>query len=143
VTSGWLSTLGVQPILGRGFVPEDARPGHDDVVLLAHAYWRSRLAADPHIVGKTLVAKESAFTVIGVLPPNVLRYGGDFLKPLVPAEYPPGRDHRDLDVFARLKPGVTIGQARTQLETIGRRLEREYPATNKGRGFSVAPLDKY
>jgi putative ABC transport system permease protein len=95
------------------------------------------------IVGQTLTTNDGAFTVIGVLPPNVLRYGGDFLKPLVPAEYPPGRDHRDLDVFARLKPGVTMAQARTQLETIGRRLERDYPATNKGRGFSVAPLDKY
>jgi putative ABC transport system permease protein len=82
-------------------------------------------------------------TVAGVLPPNVLRYGGDFLSPLVPAEYPQGRGHRDLDVFARLKPGVTIAQARAQLETIGRRLEQDHPETNKGRGFRVAPLDKY
>ena len=143
VTSGWLSTLGVQPVLGRGFVPEDERPGHDHVVLLTHTYWRRRLASDPNIVGQTLTTNDGAFTVIGVLPPNVLRYGGDFLKPLVPAEYPPGRGHRDLDVFARLKPGVTIAQAKTQLETIGRRLEREYPATNTGRSFNVAPLDKY
>ena len=143
VTDGWLSTLGVQPILGRGFVLDDERPGHDHVVLLTHAYWRRRLASDPNIVGKTLTTKDGSFTVIGVLPPNVLRYGGDFLKPLVQAEYPMGRGERDLDVFARLKPGVTIAQARTQLETIGRRLEQEYPATNKGRSFSVAPLDKY
>jgi putative ABC transport system permease protein len=143
VTRGWLSTLGIQPILGRAFVADDERPGHDHVVLLTHAWWRHRFASDPNIVGKTLTSNDGAFTVIGVLPPNVLRYGGDFLVPLVPAEYPPGRGHRDLDVFARLKPGVTIAQARTQLETIARRLEQEYPATNKGRGFSVAPLDKY
>ena len=143
VTGAWLSTLGVQPMLGRGFVADDERPGHDHVVLLTHAYWRRRLASDPNIVGQTLTTTDGAFTVIGVLPPNVLRYGGDFLKPLVTNEYPPGRGHRDLDVFARLKPGVTIAQARAQLETIGRRLEREYPATNTGRGFSVAPLDKY
>ena len=143
VTSGWLSTLGVQPVLGRGFVLDDERPGNDRVVLLTQSYWRRHLASDPNIVGRTLRTNDGAFTVIGVLPPNVLRYGGDFLKPLVPAEYPPGRGHRDLDVFARLKPGVTLAQARTELETIARRLEREYPATNKGRRFSVAPLDKY
>ena len=143
VTRDWLSALGVQPLLGRRFVADDERPGHDDVVLLTHSYWRRHLASDPDIVGKRLTTKDRAFTVIGVLPPNVLRYGGDFLIPLVPSAYPPGRGHRDLDVFARLKRGVTIAQARTQLETIGRRLEREYPATNKGRGFSVAPLDKY
>jgi putative ABC transport system permease protein len=143
VTGGWLSTLGVQPILGRGFLPEDEQPGRDHVVLLTHACWRHRLSSDPNVVGRTLTTNAGAFTVIGVLPPNVLRYGCDFLKPLVPAEYPPGRGDRDLDVFARLKPGVTIAQARTQLETIGRRLERDYPATNKGRGFSVAPLGKY
>jgi putative ABC transport system permease protein len=143
VTGSWLSTLGVQPILGRGFGPDDERPGHDHVVLLTHAFWRNRLASDPNIVGRTLTTKNSAYTVIGVLPPNVLRYGVDFLMPLVPADYPPGRGHRDLDVFARLKPGVTIAQARTQLETIARRLEQEYPATNNGRRFSVVPLDKY
>src|SRR3954468_23393352 len=50
VTSGWLSTLGVQPILGRGFVAEDERPGRDHVVILTHAFWRNRLASDPNIV---------------------------------------------------------------------------------------------
>ena len=143
VTSGWLSTLGVQPILGREFVLDDERPGNDDVVILTHSYWRRHLASDPAIVGGTLTTNDGVFTVIGVLPPNVLRYGGDFLKPLVPAGYPPGRGHRDLDVFARLKPGVALAQARAELDTIAHRLERDYPATNKGRRFSVAPLDKY
>jgi predicted permease len=143
VTSTWLSTLGVQPALGRGFVPDDERSGNDHVVLLTHSYWRRHLASDPSIVGRTLSTNDGVFTIIGVLPSNVLRYGGDFLTPLVPAEYPPGRGHRDLDVFARLKPGVTLAQARAELDTIARRLERDYPATNKGRRFNVAPLDKY
>ena len=143
VTSEWLSTLGVQPLVGRGFVLDDERPGNDRVVLLTQSYWRRHLASDPNVVGRTLGTNDGTFTVIGVLPPNVLRYGGDFLKPLVPAEYPQGRGHRDLDVFARLKPGATLAQARTELETIARRLERDYPATNKGHRFSVSPLDKY
>jgi putative ABC transport system permease protein len=143
VTTAWLSTLGAQPILGRGFVPDDEQPGRDRVVIVTHAFWRQRLGSDPNIVGRTLAADDGAVTVIGVLPPNVLRYGGDYLTPLKPSEYPQGRNHRDLDVFARLKPGVTIAQARAQLETIGRRLEGAYPETNKARGFSVAPLGKY
>jgi len=77
------------------------------------------------------------------LPPNVLRYSADFLKPLVPAEYPANRGHRDLDVFARLRPGVTLAQAQAEVTTIAARLQREYPATNKDRGFSLVPLDKY
>jgi putative ABC transport system permease protein len=143
VTTAWLSTLGVQPLLGRGFVPDDEQPGRDPVVIVTHAFWRARLGSDPGIVGRTLPTDDGAVTVIGVLPPNVLRYGGDYLAPLKPSEYPQRRNHRDLDVFARLKPGVTIAQARAQLETIGRRLEGAYPETNNARGFSVAPLGKY
>jgi putative ABC transport system permease protein len=143
VTAGWLSTLGVRPALGRGFVAEDERPGQDHVVILTDACWRRHFSSERDIVGKTLTTKDGAFTVIGVLPPNVLRYGGDFLRPLVAADYPQGRGDRDLDVFARLKPGVTIAQARAQLDAIGRRLEREYPVTNKGRGFSAEPLARY
>jgi predicted permease len=143
VTAGWLSTLGVRPVLGRGFVADDEQPGRDHVVILTEACWRRLFSSERDIIGKTLTTKDGAFTVIGVLPPNVLRYGGDFLRPLVAADYPQGRGDRDLDVFARLKPGVTIAQARTQLETIGRRLAHEYPATNKSRGFSAAPLARY
>ncbi len=143
VTSAWLSTLGVRPILGRAFGAEDERPGHDRVVLITESFWRHRLGADAHVIGKTLDAKDGAYTIIGVLPQNVLRYSGDFLTPLLPAAYPQGRGDRDLDIFARLKPGVTIGQARAQLEAIGRRLEQQYPATNRGRRFNVAALDKY
>jgi putative ABC transport system permease protein len=143
VTVDWLTTLGVQPILGRGFLPEESQPGRDRVMVLSHSYWRRRFASDPHVVGKKLAIDRSPFTVIGVLPPNVLRYSADFLRPLVPAEYPQGRGERDLDVFARLKPGVTQEQARADLEAIARRLERDYPETNKGFGFRVRPLGKY
>jgi putative ABC transport system permease protein len=143
VTGAWLATLGVQPILGRTFVPSDEVAGNDHVVVLTHSYWTHRFAADPNILGRTMVSRQNTYTIVGVLPPNVLRYGNDFLKPLVAAEYSHDRGHRDLDVFARLKNGVTIAQAQTQLQTIARRLEREYPATNQGRAFSVAPLGKY
>ncbi len=143
VTAGWLSTLGVTPALGRAFLPEEAQPGRDRVVLLTDDYWRRRFAADPHVVGTSLSIDGRSFTVIGVLPPNVLRYAADFLRPLVPAEYPSERGHRDLDVFARLRRGVTLTQAQADLATIARRLEREYPGTNTGRRLTAIPLGKY
>jgi putative ABC transport system permease protein len=143
VTSGWLPTLGVQPILGRGFLPEEFEPGRDRVAVLSHSYWQRHLGADPNVLGLTLTIDDKPFTVVGVLPPNVLRYGADFLKPLVAADYPRARSHRDLDVFARLEHGITLEQARAGLDVLGRRLAREYPATNANREFSLEPLGKY
>jgi len=143
VTPEWLPTLGVQPILGRGFLTEETERGRDHVAILTHAYWRRRFGSDQHVVGKAVSVDGQPFTIVGVLPPNVLRYGADFLKPFVPADYPDDRGHRDLDVFARLRPGVTLAQAQTEIDTIGRRLQSDYPATNKDRGFSLIPLDKY
>jgi putative ABC transport system permease protein len=143
VTTSWLSTLGVRPILGRDFLVEESQPGRDRVVILGNAYWRRRFASDPDVTGRTIVVDGAPFTIIGVLPPNILRYSADFLKPLVPDAYPQARDHRDLDVFARLKPGVRLGQARTVVETMARRLEREFPAAGGNRHFTVVPLGNY
>jgi putative ABC transport system permease protein len=143
VTIDWLPTLGVQPILGRGFLPGEDEPGRDRVVILSYAFWQRQFGADPHIVGTMIGNGEVTCTVIGVLPPNVLRYGAELLRPLVPASYPRERSHHDLDVFARLKPGVTLAQAQAALDVIGARLARDYPESNLGRGFRVAPLGKY
>jgi putative ABC transport system permease protein len=143
VTTSWLSTLGVRPVLGRAFLPEEAVPGRNGVTIITAEFWRRGFGADPSIVGRTLLVDGAPHTIIGVLPPNVLRYEADVLMPLTPAAYPVQRDHRDLDVFARLRPGVTIAQARVELDGIARRLEAAYPATNKDRHFSVIPLDKY
>jgi putative ABC transport system permease protein len=143
VTSGWLTTLGVRPMFGRAFLRDDEQPERDRVMILTHAYWRRRFNSDPAIVGKALAVGRDHVTVVGVLPPNVLRYGADILVPLVPADYPPGRDHRDLDAFARLRPGVSLGQAQAELDTISRRLAAEYPATNTSHRFILVPLEKY
>ncbi len=142
VTTEWLATLGVQPLLGRGFLPEEAQPGRDGVVILTHSYWRRAFASDPSIIGQVMTIDRQPCTIVGVLPPNVLRYSSDFLKPLVLAHYPTERGHRDLDVFARLRPNVTLAQAQAEVDTIAARLELEHPETNKGRRLTVVPLDK-
>jgi putative ABC transport system permease protein len=143
VTTSWLQTLGVQPILGRSFLAEEGQPGRNRVLILTAAYWRREFGADPHVAGRTVTVNGAAHTIVGVLPPNVLRYEADILVPLVPAEYPIERNHRDLDVFARLRPGVTLAQARANVDAISRALALEYPATNGQRGMAVVPLDKY
>jgi putative ABC transport system permease protein len=143
VTEQWLSTLGVRPVLGRGFLPEEFRAGRDDVVILTDAYWHRRFGADRNVVGRSLAVDGRGATILGVLPPNVLRYGADFLKPLVPAAYPSGRDHRDLDVFARLRPGVTLAAAQAELDVLGREIEAASQSANVNHRFRVIPLEKY
>ena len=142
VTGGWLEGLGVQPIVGRAFAPNESTRGNDRVVLLTYSCWQHRFAGDRSVVGRTLPGEDGPYTVIGVLPPNVLRYANDFLKPLVESTYSHDRGYHDLDVFGRLKPGVSIAQARAQLDAIASRLQRQYPDTNRNLRFNVAPLDK-
>ena len=135
VTAAWLDTLGVKPLLGRGFLTDDFVAGNGKVALLAHHFWVRRFGSDPATVGHTIVVDEEPITIIGVLPPNVLRFGADVVRPLIAAEYPQARSHRDLDVVARLKPGVPIARAQAALDTVSRRLARDYPTTNARHGF--------
>ena len=117
--------------------------GRHHVVLLTYSYWQHHFASDPGIVGRTLVGEDGLTRSIGVLPANVLRYRNDFLKPLVESAYSHDRGYHDLDVFGRLKPGVTLAQARARLDAHRQHdCRREYPATNKNLWFNVAPLDK-
>lgn len=73
-------------------------------MILTHVYWQRRFAADPAVIGRTLRIDGRRCTIVGVLPPSVLRYGADFLRPLVVGTYPPSREYRNLDVLARLRP---------------------------------------
>ena len=142
ITSEWLSTLGVRPALGRGFLRDEFLASKDDVVILTHVYWQRRFAADPGVLGRALRIDGRPCTVVGVLPPNVLRYGADFLRPLVVGTYPSSREYRNLDVVARLRPEATIASAQAALDVLGRQLDLAYSSPNANHQFSVAPLDK-
>ena len=142
VTPGWLATLGVQPAVGRGFLPDEGQPGRDGVIILTHEYWARGFQSDPAVVGQTLEIDGQPSAIVGVLPANVLRYGADFLKPLVAAEYRSDPLHRDLDVVARLRPGVTVSAAQAEVDVIAGQLARGYPPFS-GRRLGVVPLDKY
>jgi putative ABC transport system permease protein len=143
ITADLFPLLGVEPLHGRTFLPEEDGPGDRGfVVILSHGLWQRRFGGDPNIVGKTVTLNTRILTVVGVMPPG-------FQFPTADAEIwaPLGLDPADpgnrgmhfLDVVARLKPGVTIEQAQAEMDAIAGRLEQQYPV-NIGHGVNLFPL---
>ena len=146
VTAGFFPTLNVQPALGRMFRPEEDVPNAATVVILSDGFWRRRFGADPSIVGQTISVNAAPATVIGVLPAS---YRHLEVYPERPAEVftlygfdpaNPNRGGHFIRGVARLKDGVTIEQARAELETIAARLETQYPTSNTNQGVLVTSL---
>jgi predicted permease len=139
VSGNYFEVMGVKPILGRGFLPEeDQTQNTHPVVVISHALWQSRFNADPAIVGKTIYLNGVAFTVIGVAPETF--YGSQFTvrqsfwAPMMMsskfgmgAEWETNRDWRNIFVYGRLKPGVTMAQAEAELNLIADGLAKQYP----------------
>src|SRR5262249_31640626 len=128
VTATWLPTICVQPLFGRNFRIEEQAPGQDAVVLLSYECWNKRLAADPHIVGRQIVLNRRPVTVIGVLPPSLGPYFHE-LEVFAPLDLDSYSGQGNLragktrvEIFARLKRGTTLAQARTEMEVIANRL---------------------
>jgi putative ABC transport system permease protein len=150
VSSNFLPMLGVAPMLGRNFQPEEERPNAGNVVLLSHGFWQRRLAGDPSAIGQALTLDDRRLTIIGVMPPSFDGAGSAGLTrnaarelwlPLTLVEAGPSRSANFFDVFARLKPGATLAVAQTEIDVIMQRLEKEFPETNAGRGGKVVPLN--
>jgi putative ABC transport system permease protein len=151
VSGNLFSAMGVEPDLGRGFLPEeDQVPGRDAVVVLGHDFWQTQLGADRSIIGKKVRLNGIEFTVIGVAP---ARFTGmdhllrpSFFVPLMMAQRLDAnptrnliekRDDRSLDMKGRLKTGVSLAQAQAELVTIAKGLENAYPTTNKSQSVAV------
>jgi putative ABC transport system permease protein len=134
VTAGLLPLLGVQPVVGRLFLPEEDRPGRSDTALLSYGLWR-RLGADRAIAGKSIRLNDKTYTVIGVLPAGfrVLMSPADVWIPLGldPADARTAHS-RFLMSIARMRPGVSLQQVRAELNTIGDRQEQADPQFNRG-----------
>src|SRR5215212_8556503 len=135
--------LGVEPLLGRGLLPEDDRPGAGRVAVLSHGLWQRRFGADPKVVGRSLELNGQSFEVVGVMPP-----GFQFPSPedelWVPIAFTQqeaaSRGRHYLEVVARLKPGVSVEQAQAEMSTIAARLQQQYPEQNADLGAAVVPL---
>ena len=145
VTANFLTTIGVQPLLGRGFAPDEDQPGKSAVVLLTNTYWKHRFGGDPKVIGRTLRVGVDNLTVIGILPDfdptNQSWRGADFVMPVTLwPNFPTLRDAKWFDIIARLKPGVSMGAAQAELSTLAARIDHDYPADNGLDGFRVTHL---
>ncbi|HEY0133833.1 MAG TPA: ABC transporter permease, partial [Nannocystis sp.] len=124
VSHSVLPVLGVEPMLGRNFLPEEDAPRGRKAVILTHGFWQRRFAGDPSIVDRSITMSGDEWTVVGVMPPEFRFYGtSDILIPLgIRADDPNFKSrgsHPGLNVVGRLKPGVTIAQARADLRGVG------------------------
>ncbi len=141
-TAGFLDTAGVTPVMGRAFLPEEERAG-DRVVMLSYGLWQ-RLGADRSLPGKTIQLYRQAYTVAGIMPPGFnFPYDADVWL-LVPASQlrPGDRGTHSLRVLGRLKPGVSVAQAQSELDTIAARLKQAYPERNPVIGVTIVPLQE-
>ena len=146
VTASFFDVLGTRPMLGRTFVQDEETAGRDRVVVLSHGLWTRRYGADAAIVGRTIQIDGQAFSVIGVMPASfVLEYGGR-RELWVPVGWTEGDQDRTSNSFvalARLKPGVSLAQAASEMDTLGRALSAEYPKENPKQTVTVEPLNDY
>jgi len=152
VSSNYFPALGVRPILGRAFEPnEDVGRGAHPVTVISYQLWKERFAGDPQIIGKTQRMNGVLHTIIGVAPEGF--YGtfvGWAMKFWVPASmedtFEAGgykledRGERWIEAYGRLKPGVSLEQAQQEVSAVAKRLETDYPATNRGHGVKLWPL---
>ncbi len=148
VTEGFFDALGVEPVVGRTFLAEEYVPDAPPVVLLSHEVWQQRYGSDPDIVGRRIEIDFTPVTVVGVLPPG-LEYPGEAglwtPKTFQVSEAYDERTERAasyMQAIARLKPGVTLEQARRDMERAAAALAAEYPETNAETGAQVVPIEK-
>ena len=142
VTSDLFSTMGIQPLLGRGLSAADER-GKRPVALIAESLWRRKFAADPAIVGRALRLETESFTVIGVVPSRqAFPEWADVWIPFswIESELLTTRKYHPLEVIARLKPGASVAQAQTEMRSMAGRLAAEHRDTNGTVGAYVIPL---
>lgn len=141
-TSGFFSTLGVQPMLGRVFLPEEDQPGRSNVVVLSHRFWQEHFGSNPGIVGHDIKMDGQSYLVAGVMPANF--QFPDFAQMWTPMAWTDKEkavrgEHHSV-VIARLKRGTDLKQAQAEMNTISTRLEQQYPEDDKGWGAVVVPL---
>lgn len=155
VTASLLSLVGVQPLKGRLFLPEEDQPQASRVLILSHHLWGRSFGANPNMVGQPVALNGDSYTVVGIMPPDFKfppafsatvassQYAmpkADLWVPLIPEELLLGRDIRTLFMIGRLKPEVTAPVAQAEMNVIASRLQKEYPAIDADMQVDVVPL---
>jgi putative ABC transport system permease protein len=152
VSANYFDLFGIQPLLGRTFLPDDDKLGAPPVLLLSYEYWKNNFGSDPEIVGKTFEMNDKVHTVVGVLPP-VPQYPNENDVYMSTSACPfrsskmhlEDRDMRMMKIFGRLKPGVTVAQASADAATIAAGLKVAYPKSypeNAGFTSAATPLQQ-
>jgi putative ABC transport system permease protein len=142
VSPNLLQTLGVNPMAGRTFAPEDSTPGRNNVVIISHGLWQRRYGQNPNLVGQTLKLDSQNYRVIGVMPPE-FRFPNSEVEmwaPLSLTTDSSSRSRRWLKVIGRLKTGVSADQARREIEAIASGLAEQFPAAHAGWSAGLTPL---
>jgi putative ABC transport system permease protein len=148
VSYNFFDVLGVVPAVGRSFRSDEDRAGAPRVTVLSHGLWQRRFGGDRKIVGKSVALNGESYTVVGVLPQDY-RFGTqtDVFVPVGLNEdgenMRPRDNHPGIYAVARLKDGVTFGQAQEEMKTIAAQLAEEYPKENAGNSVSLTPLSEY
>jgi putative ABC transport system permease protein len=145
VTSNFFGLLGVRAALGRTFLPEDESTSANKVVMLSHGIWQKRYGGESSVIGRQILLNDEKYTVVGVMPATFQFLGG-FIGFWTPLRYGPemwaNRDGHYLNVVARLKPGTSVDEAQADIQTITRRIARDFPVESYGGklGALVLPL---
>jgi putative ABC transport system permease protein len=150
VTAEFFTLFGQKPLLGRVFLPGDGKRGAPPVVVLSEDLWRGSFGADPNIIGTSIDLDKRSFTVVGVVPatfrfPQLTRSEQLWIPLVQDPLFSPWMEKRGLhllQVTVRLKPGVSMGQAKAELDALSARLAREFPAENSGWTFHLTPLQQ-
>ena len=145
VTANLFDLLGVKPELGRAFSGAEDNPGAPPVALISHSLWERRFSSSPGVLSQTITLDNQNYSIIGVMPPQfeILQQAADVFLPFEPwaRTLPDDRSwHPGILPIARLKPGVSVEQARSEIAVIAKRLEQQYPATNTNVSSLIDPM---
>lgn len=148
-TPNLFELLGVDAALGRTFSPADLEEGREDVTVISHGLWRRRFGASPEVIGRVISLNGTPVTIVGVMPPDFQWFiqensltgkPADLWRPLPFSEEMRVWRGRYLSAVARLAPGVSLPEARAEMDALAERIERQHPESNKGWGATVLPL---
>jgi len=127
VTDNTFQFLGVPPLLGRGIVPGDGKPGAPRVFVLGYKVWISRFGLDPNIVGQTFLLNDRPTTLVGIMPKRFAFWGGDIWMPVTVDPAEPGADRSNFVLYGHLRPGLEVRAAEADLDGLAKRLSAIYP----------------
>jgi predicted permease len=145
VSANFLPTLGVEPIKGRNFTPEEDQPGKNRVVIVSSGLWKRRFGSDPDLVGKSIMLNGNSYDVVGIMPQgfSFISDNVDLWAPIAftPEQLAPNMHGNEfLIVVARLKQGLALGQAQAEIDALADQLRPQFYSRNSQWGITLVPL---